>query len=85
MTLIVSKLWMFISSSNQSFLEQGQYFIPLKRSFQWCMARPNQSSFGPLLLRGFMVKSQIPNLTRNPSLDHNSCILGLNKQQGNFR
>jgi len=30
-------------------------------------------------IQGFVVGSQIPNLTPNPSFDHNSCILGLNE------
>jgi hypothetical protein len=31
-------------------------------------------------LRGFVVRSQIPNLILDPSFDHNSCISGLNEQ-----
>jgi hypothetical protein len=31
------------------------------------------------ILRGFMFRSQILNLTLNFSFDHNSCILGLNE------
>ncbi len=31
-------------------------------------------------LKGFVLESQIPNLTPNHSFDHNSCILGLNEQ-----
>jgi len=31
-------------------------------------------------LRGFVVGNQIPNLTPNPSFDHNSCILSINEQ-----
>jgi hypothetical protein len=34
-------------------------------------------------LRGFMVQSQIPNLTSAPSFGHNSCILGLHEQYEN--
>ncbi len=33
-----------------------------------------------LVLRGFVVMNQVPNLTPNPFLDHNLCILGLNGQ-----
>jgi hypothetical protein len=32
-----------------------------------------------LVLKGFVVGSQIPNLTLGPSFDYNSCILSLNK------
>jgi hypothetical protein len=37
-------------------------------------------------LRGFVVRNQIPNLTFDPSFDHNSCISYLNeKYEGNSR
>jgi hypothetical protein len=31
-----------------------------------------------LVLRGFVVRSQVPNFTPDPSFDHNLCISGLN-------
>jgi len=46
---------------------------------------PQLEFIWPFDLKGFMVKNQISNLIPNPSFDHNSCILSLYKQQGNFR
>jgi hypothetical protein len=56
----------------------GNYFIALKWYFQHYITCPNQN-YLTLILRGFVVGSQIPNLTPNPSFDHNSCILCLNE------
>jgi hypothetical protein len=37
-----------------------------------------------LAFKGFVVKSQIPNLIPAPSFDHNSCKLSLNEQSKAF-
>jgi len=58
---------------------QGKYFIALKRSFQWCIAHPIWPHLTPDF-KGFVIGSQIPNLTSAPSFDHNSCKLALNEQ-----
>jgi hypothetical protein len=37
-----------------------------------------------LILKGFVVESQILNLVPDPSFDHNSCILGLSEQHNDI-
>jgi hypothetical protein len=49
---------------------QGQYLIAFEN------IRPHLTPD----FKGFIVESQIPNLTPTPSFDHNSCKLGLNGQ-----
>jgi hypothetical protein len=79
-TFVVSKLWTFISSSNQTFLEHARVitYIPQKDIF-------NDASYAPIgdhlthVLRGFVAGNQTPYLTFGPSFDHNSCISGLNE------
>ncbi len=79
--LIVPKFWMFISSSNQNFLEHR---TTITYSFQKYLS--NGVLFAPIgnhltpTLRGFVIGSQILNLTPDPSFDHNSCISSLNDQ-----
>jgi hypothetical protein len=80
-TLVVLKFWTLISSSNQTFLDHAR---AISYSFQKNLS--NSVLYTPIedhltvALRGFVVKSQVPNLIPNPSFDHNSCISGLNKQ-----
>jgi hypothetical protein len=79
-TFVVPKLWTFIYFSNQIFKKsKGNFLEPLKRSFQRCITCPNYTSFDPAF-KGFMVESQISNLTLAPSFDHISCKSGLNEQ-----
>jgi hypothetical protein len=77
---IVLKLWTFISSSfffwehaskishnSQKDISNGVLHAPIEDDFI-------------IVLRGFVVRSQVPNLTPNPFIDHNLCISGLNGQ-----
>jgi hypothetical protein len=81
-TLIILKFWnTFISSSNQTFSEHVRAisYNFLKYIFNGLLHIPIRNHLTPALW-GFMVRSQIPNLIFGHSLDHNSCILGLNEQ-----
>jgi hypothetical protein len=81
-TLIVPKLWMLISSSNQAYLEHEIKEISYSPQ-KYLSNGVSHALIGDhltLAIRGFMVGSQIPNLTPCPSFDHNSCILSLNEQ-----
>jgi hypothetical protein len=80
-TLIVPKLWTLISSSNQTFLEHAKkiFYSPQKDLSKGVLHSPIEDHLTPTL-RGFMVESWIFNITLDPSLDHNLCILGLNEQ-----
>jgi len=73
-TFVVPKTWMLISSSNQAFLEhaRGLAYIPQKYIFNGVFHSliKNHLTFA---LKGFVVGSQIPNLTPSFSFDHNSC------------
>jgi hypothetical protein len=71
----VAKLWMLISSPNQTCLEHAKAisYIPQKDLSNGVFDPPIKDHLTPTL-RGLVVGSQIPNLTPNPSFDHNSCI-----------
>ncbi len=80
-TLVIPKLWTFISSSNQACLEHMKViFYSLQKDL--CNGVLHALIINHLTpnLRGFVVGSQILNLILNPSFDHNSCIWGLNEQ-----
>jgi hypothetical protein len=66
---------MFISSSNQAYLEHVRviYYNPQKDLSSIVLHNPIKDHLTPAL-RGFVVGNQILNLTPNPSFDHNSCI-----------
>ncbi len=80
-TFVISNFWTFISSSNQAILAHARalYINSLKDLSNGVLHILIKDYLTPTL-RGFMVKSQIPNLTPAPSFDHNSCILGLHEQ-----
>jgi len=80
-TLVVSKLWMIIFSSNQTCLEHATiiYYSPQKYFFNNVLHAPIGNPLTPAL-RGFVVKNQISNLTPDFSFDQNSCISYLNEQ-----
>ncbi len=80
-TIVISKLWTFISYSKQTSLEhaRGIFYNPQKFPSNGVL----HASIGDhliLSLKGFLVGSQIFNLIINFSFDHNSCILHLNEQ-----
>jgi hypothetical protein len=79
--LVVSKLWTFIFFSNQIYLEYAREisYNPQKDLYNGALHAPIEDHLTPIL-RGFVVGSQIHNLTPKLSFDHNSCILGLNEQ-----
>jgi hypothetical protein len=66
---------MFISLSNQAYFEHVKAIThsPQKDIFNGLLHVPIKDHLA-LILRGFLAESQIPNLTPNPSFDHNSCI-----------
>ncbi len=90
-----SQNWDFLLSQNFgcSYLYKKKVFLECTRVISY--NPQNYLSNGVLqaqikdhltpFLRGFVVESQIFNLTPNPSFDHNLCILGLNEQcEGNL-
>jgi hypothetical protein len=66
---------MFISSSNQACLEHARaiFYSFQKDIFNGVLQAPIRAHLA-LTLKGFVVGSQILNLTLNLSFDHNSCI-----------
>jgi len=56
-----------ISHNSQKDISNGVLHAPIEDDFI-------------IVLRGFVVRSQVSNLTPNPFIDHNLCILGLNGQ-----
>jgi hypothetical protein len=56
-----------------------QYPIALKKIFSTCITCTNHNSFDPYF-QGFVVGSQIPNLTIALFINHNSCKSCLNEQ-----
>ncbi len=79
-TLVIRKLWTFISSSNQVFLEHMKKpsYSPQNDLFNNVLHAPIENHLTSTL-RGFVVGSRIPNLTPASSFDHNSCISCLNE------
>jgi hypothetical protein len=80
-TLVIPKLWMLISSSNQNYLEhmRALSYNPKKDISKGVSHVTIRDHLTPTL-RGFVIGSQISNMIPAPSFDHNSCILGLNEQ-----
>jgi hypothetical protein len=80
-TFIIPKLWLFISFSNQTCLEHAKAisYSLQKNIFNGAWHAPIKAHL-TVAIREFVVESQIPNLTPNPSFDHNSCISSLNEQ-----
>jgi hypothetical protein len=80
-TLVVPKLWMLISSSNQVYFEHVKVITYSLQNdiFNEVFHYPIGDDLTPTP-RGFVVGSQIGNLTLDPSFDHNSCISGVNGQ-----
>jgi hypothetical protein len=79
-TLVVLKLWTFLFSSKQTCSKHAKaisYSLQKKNSND-VLHSPIKDHLA-LALRGFVVKSQIRNLTFGPSFDHNSRILSLNE------
>ncbi len=70
-TLFVLKLWMLISSSNQICLNhERQISYSLQKNISKNVLHASIKSHLTPNLRGFVVGSQIPNLTPSPSFDH---------------
>ncbi len=80
-TFVVSKFWTLISFSNQFLLEHMKviFYSFQKNLSKGVLHAPIEDHLTPAL-RGFAIRSQIPNLTPNPYFDHNSCISNLNEQ-----
>jgi hypothetical protein len=77
----VPKFWTFTSSSNQTCFEHAReiFYSPWKDLSNNVLHNLIENHL-TLILRGFVIGSQISNLTLNPSFDHNSCISSLNGQ-----
>jgi len=80
-TLVVPKLWTFISFSNQIFFKNSKIisYSPqkdLSKGLKHALIGPHLTP----TFKGFVVKNQIPNLTLAPSFDHNSRKSSLNEQ-----
>jgi hypothetical protein len=80
-TFVVQKFWMLIFSPNQACLEHVRALSSyakknLSKGVSYAWIRNHLT----VVLRGFLIGSQIFNLIPTPSFDHNSCILGLNEQ-----
>jgi hypothetical protein len=59
---------------------QGDYLIFPKKDLSNSVLHSQIKDYLTPTLRGFVVRSQIPNLTPIPSFDHNSCTSGFNEQ-----
>ncbi len=79
-TLVVPKLWRFVSFSNQVCYENAGaiFYIPQKDLSNDVRNAPIGPHLTPTF-KGFMVRSQILNLIRTLFFNHNSCTLGLNE------
>ncbi len=70
-----------ITSSNQTFLEHTKAIsYSLQKKLFNSVLHVSIGNNLTLALKGFVIASQIFNLTPNLSFDHNSCILDLNEQ-----
>ncbi len=79
-TLIVPKLWTFIFFSNQTCFEHVMAITySLQKNISNNLLHALIRDHLTPTLKGFVVKNQIPNLTPDPSFDHNSCISSLNE------
>ncbi len=80
-TFVVPKLWMLISFSNQVYFEKTRKisYSPKKYLSNGVQHTPIRPHLAPAF-KGFMVGSQISNLTPTPSFDHNLCKSSLNEQ-----
>jgi hypothetical protein len=58
---------------------QGQYLIALKDFSNGVLDNPIGAHLASTL-KGFVVRSPIPNLTHGASFDYNSCISSLNEE-----
>jgi len=77
----IPKFWMFIYLLNQTFFEHVMTrTYSFRKYFSIDVLQVLIKHHLTLNLRGFMVKSQILNLTPSPYFDHNSCISSLNEQ-----
>jgi hypothetical protein len=80
-TFTIPKLWVLISSSKQICLEHvKEIFYILQNDLSNGVLHALIRYHLTHVLKGFVVESQIHNLTPNHYFDHNSCILGLNEQ-----
>jgi len=52
---------------------QGKYLIALKKIFPTVYNTPPIGSHLTHVFKGFVIRSQIENLTPTPSFDYNSC------------
>jgi hypothetical protein len=78
---IVLKFWTFVFFSNQDNFEHARtiFYNFQKYFFDDVWHAPIRAHF-TLVLKGFVIKGQIPILTSNPSFNHNSCISSINEQ-----
>ncbi len=80
-TFVIPKLWMLIYFSNQICFENVKEI-----SYSLQKNHSNDLQHAPIgahlttTFKGFVVGSQIPNLTPAPSFDHNSCKPSINEQ-----
>jgi hypothetical protein len=71
----------YIYISNQACLEHAkEIFYSSQRNIFNGVWHTSIKAYLALALKGFVVGSEIFNLTFDPSFDYNSCILGLNDQ-----
>jgi hypothetical protein len=85
-TIVVSKLWLLISFSNQVCFENARAisYSPQKDLFKVIYHAPIKPHLTPAF-QGFVVETQISNLISTPSFDHNSCkIKSKWTMQGHF-
>ncbi len=80
-TIVVPKLWRFISFSNPICFENARviYYSAQKNLFNGAWKSLIESHLTPPF-KGLVVGSQIHNLTPTPSFDHNLCKSSLNEQ-----
>jgi hypothetical protein len=73
--LVILKLWMLIASSNQTFLKHEKALsYSLQKDLSKGVLHAPIGDHLIFALKGFLVRSQIPNLIFGLSFDHNSYI-----------
>jgi len=80
-TFVITKFWTLIYFSNKTYFEHVRElnYKPQKGLSSSVLHVPIGDDLTPTV-RGFVVGSQIPNLTPNLYFDHNSCISSSNGQ-----
>jgi hypothetical protein len=79
-TLVVSKLWMLISSLKKTYLERAraQSYSLKSDIFNGVLHAPIKD-YLTFAQRGFVFRNEIPNLTLDPFFYHNASISCLNE------